>query len=118
MKLSPSTTISTGCGSGSAFGSAIAKADEMSIKVAKAWVVLYNMAAGYKKVVVELYNRSKDRIGWTGQRRKECRLNERARTIVRLNSRNEDTFAGIGNARKMRLLRKGTWHLAYPASGE
>lgn len=42
--------------------------------------------------VVELYNRSKDRIGWTGQRRKECRLNERARTIVRLNSRNEDAF--------------------------
>jgi hypothetical protein len=37
---------------------------------------------------------------------------------VRLNSRNEDTLAGIGNARKMRLLRKGTWHLAYPASGE
>jgi hypothetical protein len=90
----------------------------MSIKAAKAWVVLYNMAAGYKKVVVELYNRSKDRIGWTGQRRKECRLNERARTIVRLNSRNEDTLAGIGNARKMRLLIKGTWHLAYPASGE
>jgi hypothetical protein len=62
--------------------------------------------------VVELHSRSKDRIGWTGQRRKECRLNERARTIVRLNSRNEDAFAGIGNARKMRLLRKGTWHLS------
>jgi len=48
--LSPSTTISTGCGSGSASGSARARADEMSIKVAKVWLVLNNMMAKIQKV--------------------------------------------------------------------